>query len=210
LWSPLGEFPYRKHRKVMLLDNNLLAHPDHEKLLIQLIERRLEVCICQGLDIRLIDSGNAKLLKILRHRDAEFKRPRLYFSWDILGIEDAVVKGVEILKRRGIHPNRLFFYMLCGFDVSPEEYTWDYFMEHDWYRYERLKKLGVKPFIMKYNGRNDIPLLNAFARWVDWLHKARLKELGLLESFKSYLKYDYGWRVRARTVRGGFSSLSQV
>jgi hypothetical protein len=174
----------------MLLDNNLLAYEGHCEVLKQLIAWRVETCFTQGLDIRLVDDENAKLLSMVRYRDTEFKQPRLYFSWDIPGIEDAVLKGIETLRRHGIPPRHLLFYMLCGFKVRREDYTWDYFIENDWHRYETLAKLGVKPFVMKWNGRRDIPLLNEFARWVDKARKARRKSLGELESFKTFLAHE--------------------
>jgi len=189
--SPLKEFLDRRHDKVMLLDNNLLAHPDHEELLLELLISRLNVCFTQGLDIRLIDDRNANLLAHLHYKDDEFKNPRLYFSWDILGIEDDVLKGVKTLKSHGIPPSSCLFYVLCGFQVQPDEYDWDYFMAYDWYRYQRLSELGVLPYIMIYNSRRDIPLLCAFKRWVNVMFKAKLKYLGRLDSFKTFLQKEY-------------------
>jgi len=191
LHSPLDEFLFPRHRKVLLLDNNLLAYPKHKDLLLELIYRRLEVCFNQGLDIRLIDDENAKLLSLIRYRDDKFKNPRLYFSWDLLEIERQVFDGIEILKNRGVSPNKLLFYVLCGFNVRKEEYTWKYFLDHDWYRYEKLASMDVKPFIMKYNRRRDIPLLNAFARWVNRFQKAQKKTLTKMESFKTFCEYKY-------------------
>ncbi len=201
LGSNLEEFLSPRHSRVMLLDNNLLAHPNHSELLLNLLDYRLEICFTQGLDIRLINDENAKLLRYIRYRDTKFKTPRLYFSWDLLEIEEDVLRGIEILKRHGITPNRCFFYLLCGFDVKPEEYTWQYFLEHDWYRFEVLKKIGTLPFIMVYNNRNDIPLLRAFSRWVNFMFKAKKKELGLLHSFTSYLEHDERnvWKVYKKT-----------
>lgn len=191
LHSPLKEFLHRRHRKVLLLDNNLLAHPDHKELLMELLGERLQVCFNQGLDIRLVDDENAKLLSLIKHKDDEFKNPRLYFSWDLLELEDQVLKGIEVLRNHHIVPSRLLFYLLCGFKVEKDEYTWEYFMENDWHRYETLSKIGAKPFIMKFNRRKDVPLLNAFTRWVNWMFKAKKKELGLLRSFQTFLKHDY-------------------
>lgn len=189
--SPLKEFLHPTHRRAMLLDNNILSHPSHNELLLELLSKRLEVCFTQGLDIRLIDHENAKLLSHIKYRDSEFKNPRLYFSWDLLEIEDQVFSGLQTLAEHGIPPNRCFFYVLCGYGVEPKEYTWEYFLNNDWYRYERLDKMKAKPFIMKYNGRRDIPLLSAFTRWVDHAYKARKKSLGPLESFKTFLNKEY-------------------
>jgi len=200
LWSPLKEF--LRHKRVMLLDNNLLAHPEHKKLLNELIRERVEVCFTQGLDIRLIDNENAKLLKLIHYRDTKFNKPRLYFSWDVLDIENHVLKGIETLEKNGIRPNHLMFYILCGFHVKKEDYTWEYFLENDWYRFEVLAKKGCRPFIMRWNRRKDIPLLTMFSRWVNKAQKAKKKSLGLMGSFQTWLKHQYSpFKIRKILMR---------
>jgi hypothetical protein len=49
-------------------------------------------------------------------------------------------------------------FVLCGFNTSFEE---------DMYRVQRLKEMKIKPYIMKYNERNDDQRLNCFDRWVN-------------------------------------------
>jgi hypothetical protein len=190
--TPLKQFINPKSSNVMLFDNNLLAYSGHKDILIEMIARRLNVCFTQGLDIRLINDENANLLNKIHCTDMEFKNARLYFSWDTLNIEKDVTKGIQTLAKYRIPPSRLLFYVLCGFDIfSQKEYTWTYFMENDWYRYQTLVDQKCKPFIMKYNNRKDIPLLNAFARWCNFEHKAKKKSLGRLESFKTYLQHEF-------------------
>jgi len=164
--SDLKEFLHPRHRKVILLDNNLLASPNWEKTLLDLIRERVKVCFTQGLDIRLINDDNAKLLRLCRSYDIDFTRPRLYFSFDLPEMEEQVVKGVEILKKHEIPPQRLLFYMLVGYGVKKEEYTWDYFIKNDYRRFEIIRNLGALPYPMIYNDRKDIPLLRRFQRWV--------------------------------------------
>jgi hypothetical protein len=48
--------------------------------------------------------------------------------------------------------------MLVGFDTTFEE---------DMYRFRKLDGLGIRPYVMKYNQKNDDERLNKFARWVD-------------------------------------------
>ena len=191
LATPLKDIMNPHSSNIMIFDNNLLSYPAHKEILIEMLGRHLKVCNTQAFDIRLIDNQNANIIAKIQFTDNEFKHPRIYFSWDLLDIEYKVYEGIEILRRHRIPPSRLFFYNLCGFHVTPEEYNWTYFMQNDWYRYEKLTVLGCLPFIMKYNNRNDIPLLNAFARWVNFEHKAKKKILGRLGSFKSYLQHEY-------------------
>ncbi|MEM3617272.1 MAG: hypothetical protein QXJ31_05100 [Candidatus Bathyarchaeia archaeon] len=185
--ADLKDFWLPRHRRIIVLDNNLLAAPNWEKALNDLIKERLEVCFTQGLDIRLINDENAKLLRLCKYRDNEFEKPRLYFSWDILEIEDSVMKGIETLKRHGIPPNRLMFYVLIGYGVKAEDYTWEYFMQNDYYRFEVLKKLKCLPFIMLYNNRKDLPLARAFRRYVN-------RHLYNSWNFEKYLKHR--WKIK--------------
>jgi len=183
-------------RKVMLLDNNLLASPNWRDVMRDVWFWRLKICFSQGLDIRLVDPEVAWWLRRIRYADDQFRRPRLYFAFDTLGVEDAVVKGVALLKRSGIPPDHLMFYMLVGFGegrhpMRSEDYTWDYFLEHDYYRFEILKELGVLPYVMLYNDRRDIPLLRHFERWVNY----RLYHIVPLE------RYDSHFRRKRRKVK---------
>ena len=55
--ADLSEF-WDGQREIKLLDANLLACPDHERLILQLAESRAYVDFSQGLDIRLTrDAG---------------------------------------------------------------------------------------------------------------------------------------------------------
>jgi len=161
--SPLSEFV--RHEKVMLLDNNFLASPKAKEKLIQLIGKK--VCFNQGLDIRLINDEFAKLLSHIEYYDSDFNQRRLYFAWDDIRDEKLVMRGIEILKQY-IPTKHLRFYMLVGYNTTPEEYTWRKFIEEDYYRFEKLVSLDAEPFVMVYNNRRDIPILRHFARWVNY------------------------------------------
>jgi len=178
----LEDFLHPRHRKIMLLDNNILGDPSYEDTFIKLIKHGLKVCFTQGLDIRLADSNVAKLLTHIDSRDSKFERPRVYFSFDVPEMADKVEKGIHTLVKHGISPEHLFFYMLVGFNVKKEDYTWEYFLENDYRRFEILRKYKCRPFIMVYNNRKDIPLLIHFRRYVylEYYHSM---------DFKKYLKH---------------------
>ena len=72
--ADLAEF-WRGQRQIKLLDANLLACPEHEKLLEQLAESGVWVDFTQGLDIRLITPDNVALLN-------KIKSKMLHFAWD--------------------------------------------------------------------------------------------------------------------------------
>jgi len=156
--SPIEEFWNPRHDKILLLDNNFLASPLWKEKLEFLIARRLKVCFNQGLDLRLIDQEKALWLKRVRYYDNEFRKRRLYFAWDRMEDEDAIMRGIRILKDVGIHPKHMMVYMLVGFNTSFEE---------DWYRFEKLSQQCVLPFVMIYDDRQDDLRLRAFANWVN-------------------------------------------
>jgi hypothetical protein len=156
--SPLSEFVHEDHKKVILLDNNILAAPNFIDTAAEIHDRGLKVNFNQGLDIRLIDEEKAAVLGSLKYYNWTFKTRLLYFAFDNMRDEAAVRKGVEILEHTGVRPANLIFYMLVGFDTTFEE---------DLRRYQILwEELGVYPFVMIYN-RQATPTLRAFARWVN-------------------------------------------
>ncbi len=69
--ADLNEF-WNGQKDIKLLDANLLACPDHEKLLMQLAESRAWVDFTQGLDIRLITPDNVALLNKVRTKAVHF------------------------------------------------------------------------------------------------------------------------------------------
>lgn len=142
---------------LMLLDNNLTALPERFELTInQLIKEKIKTDFSQGLDIRFITAEMAQSL-------AKVKLwKQIHFAWDNIQDEEAVRRGIEVLNKNGVKNWKLSFYVLIGFNTTPEE---------DLYRVEVLRGLGVDPFVMPYN-RNEL-YQRRFARYVN--HKAIFK-----------------------------------
>ncbi len=173
--APISEFLDPRHHKLILLDNNFLASPKWKENLNEILDRELKVCFTQGLDIRLINQENAKLLAETHYYNWKFRERRLYFAFDTPNMERAVRKGVATLKDAGIPPKHLMFYFLCGF-YEPYRFDMDY------QRFQILNELGVDPFVMIYNNRKDIRILRYFAQWVN----LRIYKKGV-----PWLKYDH-------------------
>lgn len=153
-----------KSKQITLLDNNILALPEHFKLICQqLMEEKLKVDFNQGLDIRLVTDGIAKRLSELRNH-------RLRFSFDSVNMEKAFRTGIETLLHY-MHANRFMIYVLVGFDTSFAE---------DMHRVKVIREYGCDAFIMVYNGLGN-RLLKEFARWNN---RFQLRHV----SFKDYLK----------------------
>lgn len=155
--SPIDEFYVHYWGKMLLYDNNFLASPKWYEKLMEIIIRKIKVCFNQGLDIRLIDQENARLLAKTHYYDNEFKDRRLYFAFDIPQIEDQVLHGIETLKNAGIPPQHLMFYVLVGYNTTYEE---------DMHRINLLIKEDVLPYVMPYNNRKD-SYYPHLARWIN-------------------------------------------
>jgi len=56
-----------RHKKVKFLDNNILAFPEHKKILSEIIQKGIKCQFNQGLDIRLLDYENSDLLSKMNY-----------------------------------------------------------------------------------------------------------------------------------------------
>ena len=168
--APLSEF--LRHKKLILLDNNFLASPRCSENLKELIAHEVKVNFNQGLDIRLVNQENAKLLSEVLYYDWHFKERRLHFAFDLPEIEDDVLEGIRTLEKAGIPRFHLMFYVLVGYDTSYAE---------DLHRIKLLLDQGVKPYIMPYDDRHDgyYPHLE---RWIN----------GRYYKVVPWQKYDHG------------------
>ncbi|HWQ19427.1 MAG TPA: hypothetical protein VN455_06575 [Methanotrichaceae archaeon] len=149
--ADIYEFWDPAHKHIVLLDNNILALPEHfEKIASQIKAEGLTVDFNQGLDIRLINEENARILKSLR------VRPHLRFSWDNIAIEDQVKAGITTLRAHGI--NRSQWYVLVGYNSTVEE---------DLHRLNVLKELNQRAYAMRYKTCRGQKVYDDMAAWVN-------------------------------------------
>jgi len=141
---------WRDQKKIILLDNNILALPEHFKLVAgQIKKENIEVDFNQGLDIRLINEENSRILAGLRTKI-------LRFSWDNMKDEKYILRGIKILKGAKIPISKIFFYCLIGYGTTREE---------DVYRVEKIKEIKATAFAMPFNKKD--PYQKQFALWVN-------------------------------------------
>lgn len=76
----LDDLVTRRRRKLILLDDNLLAHPNAKVLLEDMVRRNLSVNFNQTLDLRFVDEDIAGLLLRLRCSNVRFTRRMVHFS----------------------------------------------------------------------------------------------------------------------------------
>ena len=148
--ADLSEF-WRGQREIKLMDANLLACPDHEKLLLQLAESRALVDFSQGLDIRLITRDNVALLNQVRTK-------AVHFAWDNPD-EDLTRSFRQFLEWTSIRNPRLRrVYLLTNYGSTHEQ---------DLYRVETLRQMGFDPYVMIYERPTAPPITRHLQRWVN-------------------------------------------
>ena len=127
-----------KFRKITFFDNNILVDKEWFMEVTEwCTEKKLEVQFNQGLDIRLIDAEIAKrLLEMPKHG-------MLNFAWDDIKTEQAVRKGIELLKQAGFTKNKLRAKVQFYVYVASDD---DY--ESGVYRCRELKKLSCNTYLM--------------------------------------------------------------
>ena len=137
--------------EVTLLDNNLTAAPPghFRAVFADARKARVKINFCQGFDARLWNDEHQAVVK-------EFSPVcrRFHFAFDNMRDEKAVRRLVKMWTAAGMHPDRLVFFVLVGFDTTPEE---------DAYRVNLLISLKTNPFVMPFNRSDEYQ--RRLARW---------------------------------------------
>lgn len=150
---------FARHKKVVLMDNNVLACDHGIEQIKKIAKLGLKVDFNQGLDARLIDNDMAKLLSKLR-----WLAP-LRMSCDTENQMSAILKAVTLLRWHNTVPRRYYVNVLVKNINDALE------------RVRFLKGLDLDPFALPYRDYDNkvmvTPEQKDFARWVN--HKAIFK-----------------------------------
>ena len=133
--ADLDDF-WRGQKTVRLLDDNIMADADEFIRDCEQLSRAGVHVIWEALDIRLVTDETARALASVKQEKS------IHFAWDSHAQDDAVPRGIETLKRNGIKPWRLMFYVLVGFNTKPD---------YDLYRIYTLRDMGANPFVMPFD-----------------------------------------------------------
>lgn len=148
--AELSEF-WKGEKEIKLLDANLLACPDWERLLLQLIDSGAVVDFTQGLDVRLITPENVELLN-------RVKTKMLHFAWD--NPEEDLTgyfqRFAELTNVKDCRKRRV--YVLVNYGSSHEQ---------DLYRIYTLRDLGYEPYVMIYEKPTAPMVTRRLQRWVN-------------------------------------------
>ena len=113
-------------KKVVLMDNNILACDYGINQLTELSQTDYRIDLNQGMDARLVNEHIANIIS--RMKWIKYIR----FSCDQLSQIEAIENAASMLEQRGVKPSRLFVYLLVTKDIEDADY-----------RAQRLKQLKV-------------------------------------------------------------------
>jgi hypothetical protein len=157
--------------KIVLMDNNILAHRDHFcKTAVEIVKNKLKIDFNQGLDYRLLTDNICIYLKAMR-------REQYKFAFDHPSEKGAVNDAVDMLYSFGIKANT--WYVLVGFDSTLHE---------DFERVAFLRSKGERPFVMRYADEYKyIPL----AIWINTkqLYRKSFKKFLNMKKREKYLEF---------------------
>lgn len=147
--ADLSEF-WRGQKNIVLCDPNILACPEHMELLQQLVDSKANVDFNQGLDIRLINERNVKLIK-------QIKVKCIHFAFDRWQDKDIIEPKLRLfMKDTGFNRNKVSCYILCNFDTT---------IEQDLYRIQLCRELNISPYPMIYDKKHCNPIYKKIQRW---------------------------------------------
>lgn len=156
--AEMEEFIRPGYRDVVLMDNNILAHPHGISQIEHSIDLGLKIDCNQGLDARLIAADDVLAKLLSRVHWMRFIR----LACDSQSQMESVERAVTRIRHHGGKKYEFFCYLLVQ-DVNDA-------LE----RAEFLRSLNVRPYAQPYRapGSKTLPTqaLRNFARWVN--HKA--------------------------------------
>ena len=198
--------------QLILLDDNLLAHPRADEFLEELVRRELQVNFNQTLDLRLVNPERAAFLRRLRCSNTRFTRPAIHFSLNH-------AEGLDDLRQR---------YELFGFRSRDNVefvcmYGYDTTLEQDVARFRFLRSLpGAYVFVQEYRplpggpvprvpgffGPDPDPLLRelvsicfaqnmkSMEKYYRWLSRKYAETYGRLnhDLMETIFRYNHRWK----------------
>ncbi len=140
---------YRGQGNIEIMDPNILANKNREKLLEDLIGTKAKVNFNQGLDIRFASDGIAEPLGRLRIK-------RLHFAWDNHkeDLTSYFQRFGSQYRRKAVAGKMV--YVLTNFGSTQEEDLW---------RIYTLRDMGFDPYVMVYDKPNASKEVKRLQRW---------------------------------------------
>ncbi len=127
-------------KKLILLDDNILSHPNADRFLLEMAEKNVMVNFTQTLDLRLVNRERAKLLRRIQCSNTRFTRRNFHFSLNHNQHLDRVARKYRLFDFKP--RDNVEFICMYGFDTT---------LADDVERFRFLRSLpGAYVFTQKY------------------------------------------------------------
>jgi hypothetical protein len=167
-----------KSKELIILDNNILALPDHFiKIAQQLIKEKLKVDFNQGLDHRLLTPEICSWLLKLKHIH------EIRFAFDDIAYKPTVLKALNMLKTAGMRDWKTRWYVYIG-----EKDTFDTVFE----RMKLLQEHKQSVYVMRDRKIYSVPQWIALASWGNTMGAFKMpfeEVINKAKRLKPYKKY---------------------
>lgn len=151
--ADLSQF-WSGQKNIVLLDQNLLACRDWSDLLQQLADSKAYVEYNGGLDIRMMTSDKAEMLK-------RIKTKMIHFAFDRYKDKDIIVPRLELFRETtGLERHKVMVYCLVNFEST---------LSQDLERIYKIREIGFRPYVMVYNKNALVSghIIRKLQRWVN-------------------------------------------
>ena len=167
--ADLSEF-WSGQKNIVLCDPNILACRDWKDLLQQLIDSKAWIDINQGLDIRLMTTEKAEMIKQMNVKE-------LHFAWDRYEDKDIIVPKFQEFKQiTKLDIRKLIVYVLCNYDTT---------IEQDLERIYTLRELGYWAYVMLYD-KEHIPRGHTYKKLQRWVNNRFI--FAKCKTFEDYIE----------------------
>lgn len=185
--SSLSEFYDLTRKKICLLDDNFLGHPNWKEMLLELQSTGKPFKFKQGLDERILTDEKCKILFNSKY-DGDYT-----FAFDNVADYEIIEKKLIMLRK---HTNKIpKFYIFCGFDRN-DKWDLDFWQQDLWdlfKRIELLMKYQCLPYIMRFNRYEESPYRGMYITLARWINQPSLFKK---RSLREYILTDQNGRLK--------------
>ena len=132
-----------------IMDNNFFANPNWKDAEKYLEQWGLPISFRSGIDVRLFDPSHAEFIR----KYIKKTYGSVHIAWD--NPREDLIPQIKLISKH-LRKYYITCYILIGYWSSPEE---------DLMRAMKLKEIGIQPFVMPFNKKDEYQ--RAFARWVN-------------------------------------------
>ena len=154
--SPIAEFYDSSRKKIMLLDDNILAYPGWRRLMEELCAIGRPFTFKQGVDLRLINMDFIRLINQAKY-DSE-----LFFAFDDVADSPIIESKLSMFREHSDKPVKM--YIFCGYgrnDIYDNDF-WLADIESIFQRLAIIGKYQAMPYLMRHEKYLDSPFTGLY------------------------------------------------